>query len=161
MHNSFVLGVREENCPNPQVYDPSLTCFGRSRQICRSRSDKSRCTQDLSEISWTRAQSTLSSMTDLALLLEKQDKYSEAEPIHRQALAIRQKVRGPEHPSTLRSIGRLARLLQKQGKFDDAEQLYREGLAASSRGRENTSPDTPLSLRLDLACLLSDQGKLV
>jgi tetratricopeptide (TPR) repeat protein len=64
-------------------------------------------------------------MNNLASLLESQGKYDEAEPLHRQTLALRKKILGPEHPSTLISINNLALLLESQGKYDEAELLYR------------------------------------
>ncbi|KAI0570450.1 kinesin light chain 1, partial [Pyrenophora tritici-repentis] len=47
--------------------------------------------------------STLTSMSNLALLLDSQGKYEEAEAMNRQMLAQREKVLGLEHPDTLTS----------------------------------------------------------
>ena len=44
---------------------------------------------------------TLTSMSNLALVLDSQGKYEEAEAMNRQTLARREKVLGPEHPDTL------------------------------------------------------------
>ena len=45
---------------------------------------------------------TLSSMNNLALVLNEQGKYEEAEIMHREELKLCQKIRGKEHPSTKR-----------------------------------------------------------
>jgi hypothetical protein len=54
---------------------------------------------------------TLTSMSNLAGVLDSQGKYGEAEAMNRQTLARREKVLGPEHPDTLTSIYCLAHLL--------------------------------------------------
>lgn len=48
-------------------------------------------------------------------------KYDEAEPIHRQTLALMEKVMGKEHPDTLTSMNNLAGLQNSQGKYNEAE----------------------------------------
>ncbi|KAH8691011.1 hypothetical protein GQ44DRAFT_636626, partial [Phaeosphaeriaceae sp. PMI808] len=48
--------------------------------------------------------STLTSMNNLALVLDSQGKYEEAETMNRQTLARREKVLVPEHPDTLMSV---------------------------------------------------------
>ncbi|KAK4222939.1 hypothetical protein QBC38DRAFT_488760, partial [Podospora fimiseda] len=55
--------------------------------------------------------STLTSMNHLALVLGSQEKYEEAEQMHRQALQLREKVLGKEHSDTL------------IGKYKGAEQM--------------------------------------
>ena len=47
-------------------------------------------------------------MDRLALVLGSQGKYEEAEVMRRQALELRTKVLGAEHPDTLTSMGSLA-----------------------------------------------------
>jgi len=51
---------------------------------------------------------TLTSMNDLAQALSDQRDYVEAEKMHRETLALREKVLGKEHPHTLTSINNLA-----------------------------------------------------
>jgi tetratricopeptide (TPR) repeat protein len=46
-------------------------------------------------------------------------KYKEAEQMHRQALELKQKVLGQEHPSTLDSLNNLALVLGSQGKYEE------------------------------------------
>ena len=45
---------------------------------------------------------TLSSINNLASVLDSQGKYEEAEVMHRRALKGSEKVLGPEHPLTLK-----------------------------------------------------------
>jgi hypothetical protein len=55
---------------------------------------------------------TLTSIHNIALFLQSQGKYDEAEPMYRQTLALREKILGKEHPDTLTSMNTLAGLLQ-------------------------------------------------
>ena len=50
-------------------------------------------------------------MNNLALVLEKQGKYEEAEMMHREELELSQRILGKEHPSTLTSMNNLALVL--------------------------------------------------
>jgi hypothetical protein len=54
---------------------------------------------------------TLTSISNLALVLGSQGKYEEAEAMNRQTLAQREKVLGPKHLDTLISISNLALIL--------------------------------------------------
>ena len=54
--------------------------------------------------------------------------YTEAEPLFRQALKIRESKLGPDHPDTAASINNLALLLKDQGKYKEAEPLLRQAL---------------------------------
>ena len=47
---------------------------------------------------------TLITMSNLAVVLNRQGKYKEAELMNRQTLARREKVLGPEYPDTLISV---------------------------------------------------------
>jgi hypothetical protein len=47
--------------------------------------------------------------------------YTQARPLHERALAIREKVLGPEHPDTAASLNNLARLLSATGHAKEAE----------------------------------------
>ncbi len=67
---------------------------------------------------------TLMSMNNLAVVLNSQGKYKEAERIYRQELALAERVLGNEHPFTLTSINNLAEVLNSQGKYKEAEEIY-------------------------------------
>ncbi|KAF1937469.1 hypothetical protein EJ02DRAFT_505995 [Clathrospora elynae] len=68
---------------------------------------------------------TLTSMSNLAGVLDSQSKYEEAELMNRQTLARKEMVLGLEHPSTLTNMNNLARVLESQGKYDEAESMNR------------------------------------
>jgi tetratricopeptide (TPR) repeat protein len=67
---------------------------------------------------------TLTSVSNLGLVLESQGKYEEAEVMHRRALEAREKVLGPEHPDTLTSLYCLAHLLHQRKQYESASELY-------------------------------------
>ncbi|KAI0172216.1 hypothetical protein GGR52DRAFT_549465 [Hypoxylon sp. FL1284] len=46
-------------------------------------------------------------MNNIALVLDSQGKYEEAEQMHRQTLELKERVLGGEHPSTIRSKANL------------------------------------------------------
>ena len=54
---------------------------------------------------------TLASVFSIACELMRRGRYRAAEQMHRQALELRQKVLGPEHPDTLTSMGELAHVI--------------------------------------------------
>ena len=99
---------------------------------------------------------TLTSMNNLALVLNSQGKYEEAEAMHRETVATREKVLGREHPDTLTSMSNLALVLNSQGKYEEAEAMHRQTLATREKvlGREH--PDTLTSVYC-LAHLLAKQ----
>jgi Flp pilus assembly protein TadD len=78
--------------------------------------------------------------------------------MYREALAVSQKVLGPEHPDKATSLSNLAVLLQARGKLAEAEPMYREALAVSQKVLGPEHPDTAQSLN-NLAGLLRAQGK--
>ncbi|RDW59053.1 hypothetical protein BP5796_11977 [Coleophoma crateriformis] len=84
--------------------------------------------------------------------------YSEAEKMHRQALALRERVLGAEHPSTLTSMDNLALVLGGQGKYSEAETMHRQALALRERVLGAEHPSTLTSMN-NLALVLGDQGK--
>ncbi|KAI4193680.1 MAG: hypothetical protein LQ350_008211 [Teloschistes chrysophthalmus] len=71
---------------------------------------------------------TLTSVSNLASVLQDQGKYEEAERMNRRALDGYKKVLGKEHPNTLTSVSNLALVLQDQGKYEEAEQMNRRAL---------------------------------
>jgi tetratricopeptide (TPR) repeat protein len=94
----------------------------------------------------------------LALVLYRQGKYEEAETMHRQTLARREKVLGHEHPSTLVSMNNLAAVLDRQGKYEEAETMHRQTLARSEKVLGDEHPDTLTSVSC-LAYLLAHQSR--
>jgi hypothetical protein len=55
----------------------------------------------------------------LAAGLQAQGRYGEAEALFRRALAIRERVMGPEHANTASSLNNLAGLLSEQAQFQE------------------------------------------
>jgi hypothetical protein len=60
--------------------------------------------------------------------LNAQDRHAEAEPLLRQALALRAKALGGDHAETRASRHQLATLLEARGALEQAAELYRETL---------------------------------
>jgi DNA-binding NarL/FixJ family response regulator len=59
--------------------------------------------------------------------------YTEAEPLLERALAIRERVLGPEHPETGETLNNLARLYLQQGRYTEAEPLFQRALSIRER----------------------------
>jgi CHAT domain-containing protein/Flp pilus assembly protein TadD len=97
-------------------------------------------------------------MNNLALLYYSQGRYSEAEPLFKQALQLSEKVLGKEHPDTLVSMNNLAGLYRSQGRYSEAEPLYKQALQLREKvlGREH--PNTLTSMN-NLAGLYRSQGR--
>jgi tetratricopeptide (TPR) repeat protein len=100
----------------------------------------------------------LSSLGDLALVLEDQGKYGESEEIILRVLDQRQNVLGRDHLDTLVSLHNLAFLLGRQSKYGEAETLTRLVLSHRQRRLGQDHPEVLTSLN-NLALLLNCQGK--
>jgi hypothetical protein len=74
-------------------------------------------------------------LNNLAVLLHVQGRRSEAEPLYLRALAIRERVLGPGHPSTLGTLASLAALYDAEGRHDEAEALRVRAVAS---GRQSS-----------------------
>jgi tetratricopeptide (TPR) repeat protein len=85
--------------------------------------------------------------------------YSQAAPLLRDALAMREKALGPEHPHTALSLNNLANLLAAQGDIAGARPLYERALAIYEKALGPEHPETATSLN-NLASLLRDQGDI-
>ena len=85
-----------------------------------------------------------------------QGKNDEAEPLYKEALAIRKKVYGDEHPDVAGSLNNLAWLLRDQDSAsDEAKRLGKQALEIS---RKVLGPDHPktIAYRNAWACLRAD-----
>jgi hypothetical protein len=89
---------------------------------------------------------TLTSISNLALVLGSQDKYEDAETMNQKTLARREKVLGPKHLDTLISVYCLAYLLAKQYRVDKSLILYQR---ASSRYNTTLRKDHPTTKACD------------
>jgi tetratricopeptide (TPR) repeat protein len=83
--------------------------------------------------------------------------YSEAAPLLRDALAIREKTLGPEHSYTATSLNNLALLVQRQGDLAGARPLFERALTIREKTLGPEHPDTANSLN-NVATLLREQG---
>ena len=74
------------------------------------------------------------------------------------ALAIREKVLGPEHPDVANSLHNLAGLYRVQGRYGEAETFYQRSLAILRKAFGPDHPDVATSLN-NLAELYRAQGR--
>ena len=68
----------------------------------------------------------------LALVYRDQNKYKEAANLLNDALAIREKTLGENHPAVAATLNNLAVLYGKRGKYKDAEPLCKRALEIRS-----------------------------
>ena len=97
-------------------------------------------------------------LNEFAGILKILGRYTEAEPLVRGALAIKEKVMGLEHPEVTTYLNNLALLLLDQGKYAEAEPLLLRCLAIDEKALGMEHPDVATSLN-NLALLLHNQGK--
>ncbi len=97
-------------------------------------------------------QTTASTLLAIGLLDRATDPQAEA-------LDIRRRILGDEHPSTLDSLNNMGGLLQQQGHLAEAETYFREALESRRRILGNEHPDTLISIN-NMGALLRRQGKL-
>ena len=96
---------------------------------------------------WIRAGSRLTVVADLAA----------ARQLHQQALEVRRRTLGPEHPTTLGSMNNLALVLRAQGDLAAARQLHQQALEVLRRILGPEHPTTLGSMN-NLAAVLEAQG---
>ncbi|MFM7219328.1 MAG: tetratricopeptide repeat protein [Nodosilinea sp.] len=97
-------------------------------------------------------------LNNLAVLYTDMGRYVEAEPLYQKALAIREKVLGPDHPDTADSLNYLANFYASQGRYSQAEPLYQRALAIREKALGPDHPSTASSLN-NLAFLYQSQGR--
>ena len=95
---------------------------------------------------------------NLAKLYYGQEDYARAEPLYRQALAIRKKALGELDPDYSNSLNNLALLYKAQGQYAQAEPLFQRALAIREQALGPHHPDTAESLH-NRAALYRDQGQ--
>jgi tetratricopeptide (TPR) repeat protein len=94
-------------------------------------------------------------LNQAAFYLYEHALYEQAEPLYRRALAIVEKLLGPEHPDTATSLNNLAALYDAQGEYEHAEPLYQRALAIREQLLGPEHPDTA-TIRENYQRLLSD-----
>ncbi len=100
---------------------------------------------------------TADSKSNLAVLCEKQGKFTKAESLHLRSLAIREKVLGLEHPDTASAYNNLAAQFEKQGRFLEGTSMHLKALAIRESKLGPEHPLTADSLN-NLAIIYTDQG---
>jgi eukaryotic-like serine/threonine-protein kinase len=88
-----------------------------------------------------------------------QEKLAEAEDLYQQALAVRLKLWGGEHPDVADSLKNLAAIAYYQRRLPEAEALGHQALAMARRFLPETHPSV-LTKLTNLAMILGDAGKL-
>ncbi|MGB3293029.1 MAG: tetratricopeptide repeat protein [Phormidesmis sp.] len=99
-----------------------------------------------------------SSLDWLANVYQNQGRHEQAEPLYEQALALRRKLLGEEHPDVANSLNNLAALYDSQGRYEQAEPLYEQALALRCKLLGEEHSDVAASLN-NLAGLYSSQGR--
>ena len=77
--------------------------------------------------------STLTSMTNIAVALDDQKRWADAEELLRSVFEIQQRVSGPEHSDTLVTAHNLASVLRHQGRYAECEKIQRNVLDIRQR----------------------------
>ena len=68
-------------------------------------------------------------LNNLAALYQRQQRYADAEPLFKRALAVREKSLGHGHPDLGQSLNNLATHYEKLGRHGDSEPLFKRALA--------------------------------
>ncbi|KFZ24249.1 hypothetical protein V502_01272 [Pseudogymnoascus sp. VKM F-4520 (FW-2644)] len=84
--------------------------------------------------------------------------FTRAEPILQEAIVVRERELGVNHPYTLTSVISLASVLRSQGKYEEAESMGRRALEGSERELGVNHLHTLTSVT-NLASVLRSQGK--
>ena len=110
------------------------------------------------EVSSKKHLNTLTTINNLALVLEEQGKVKEAEQMHRKTLLLKEEVLGKKHPDTLRCLNNLAVALDKQGNYAEADALYLATLSSREKVLGKEHPETLKSMH-QVATVLTRQKK--
>jgi len=97
-------------------------------------------------------------LSDLALLLLKQEDLDAAEPLLREASEIRRELVGEAHPDYATALNNLAELLYIRGDLAGAEPMLRRALEIRREALGDRHPDHATAIQ-NLALLLSDRGE--
>jgi tetratricopeptide (TPR) repeat protein len=98
------------------------------------------------------------SFNNLALLYKYQGRYDQAEPLFLQALELRKRLLGDNHPDVAQSLNNLAVLYASQGHYDQAEPLFFQALELRKLLLGDNHPSVATSLN-NLALLYKSQGR--
>jgi CHAT domain-containing protein/tetratricopeptide (TPR) repeat protein len=99
------------------------------------------------------------SLNDLAVLYYNQGQYTQAEPLFKRVLAIRERALGPDHLDVAISLNNLALMIYAtQGQYAQAEPLLKRVLAIREKYLDPNHHDIAMSLN-KLAVLYYNQGQ--
>jgi tetratricopeptide (TPR) repeat protein len=159
-HATYVAGLVEavDSAKSASLLDRLGRCQKSLGQYASAETSHRKASSLRKEALGPEHPETLTSMSNLAGVLNRQGKYKEAEAMHRQTLAGYEKVLGHEHPHTLASMGNLAGVLNRQGKYEEAEAMNRQTLARREKVLGHEHPDTLMSV-YSLAHLLTHQQR--
>jgi len=179
-NNTFFLPIQDlqrliDNIEQERgTKDPSLaTLYSRLGDIYRSRLERGESQnyqeeQELAIKYWRHAielQNELGLQIDLAAsfnnlagLYRATGRYSEAEPLYQQALQLRKRLLGENHPAYATSLNNLAGIYKSTGQYSKAELLYQQALELRKRLLGENHADVVASLN-NLALLYDEQGR--
>lgn len=105
---------------------------------------------------WRQLKATV--LSALGILRGRQGRYDEAAALHRQALASREALLGPQHADVGSSLSNLGEVARARGNWNEGRELFRKSL----RVLEAVVPPAPLRVALthnNLGALLTDMGR--
>ena len=91
-------------------------------------------------------------LTEDAARLYKQARYTDAEPLLREALAMRERASGPDDPDVAASLNDLAGLYRELGRYGEAEPLYRRALGIKEKLLGQNHPALASNLNVMMSC---------
>ena len=97
-------------------------------------------------------------LDNLGAVLMSRGDMTEAEPLLRQALAIRRELLPADDPQLAVSLNNLGFLTWRKGSLQEAEAMYRESLDIDRRKLGPDRPEVPTKL-LNIAIVYRDQGR--
>src|SRR6267154_177379 len=97
-------------------------------------------------------------LNNLAALYQRQERYAEAEPLFKRALAIHEKAAGRQHPAVATLLNNLGQVDKVQCRYAEAEPLIKRSLAIREKVLGPDHPDVARSLN-NLADLYERQGR--
>ena len=97
-------------------------------------------------------------LNNLGQIVKVQGRGTEAEPMIKRSLAIREKVLGRDHPDVARSLNNLGDLYQRENRFAEAEPTFKRALAIREQAVGPDHPDTAASVN-NLASLYQAEGR--
>lgn len=77
-------------------------------------------------------------LNDLGVFYYRANKDTKAEPLHKRALEIQEKVLGSTHPDVVHTLHNLAALYYAQERYADSEALLKRALEILRKARSNT-----------------------